>query len=599
MGRHSHSKRASQSPQQNRRKFIKGSVKAGAGVALASGLFKSMGATAYAAEATFDVVVIGSGAAGMTAGLTAAKRGLQVLVIEKAAKFGGSTARSGAGIWIRNNEVNQAAGVEDSLAQAEEYLAQVVGGAVPLPKQHAFLAQGPAMISFLMKNTPLRFRWMEGYSDYYPDLPGGQAQGASIEPQMFNGKILGPDLKYLEPPYIPMPPGVTIYSADYKWLCLAKVSLNGAKKAAQAVSRYVQSKLKGEVPLTMGQALAGGLRAGLQAARVPVWLGTPLLDVTLDNAGNVNGVIVCKDGVNTRVTANHGVIIAAGGFEHNLEMRRKYQQAPIGTDWTVGAAGNTGDGILAGQRAGAAVELMEDAWWGPCILLLPNQPYFCLSERSMPGSILVNAEGRRFVNESSPYHDVVNAMYRQTIVGSDLSIWLIVDQHYRDRYLFKDVLPGLPLPHAWYENGAVKKAASLADLAEQINIPVGNLEATVATFNDYAESGEDRDFGRGNNAYDRYYADPSVKPNPSLAALTKAPFYAFRIQPGDLGTKGGLKTNERSRVLRGDGTVIRGLYAAGNSSSPVMGHSYAGNGSTLGPAMTFAFIAANDIADSI
>ena len=416
---------------------------------------------------------------------------------------------------------------------------------------------------------------------------------------MFNGKILGPDLKYLAPPYIPMPPGVTIYSADYKWLCLAKVSLIGAKKAAKAVSRYVQSKLKGEVPLTMGQALAGGLRAGLQAARVPLWLDTPFLDVTLDNADNVNGVIVCKDGVNTRVTAKRGVIIAAGGFEHNLEMRRKYQQAPIGTDWTVGAASNTGDGILAGQRAGAAVELMEDAWWGPCIPLLPNQPYFCLSERSMPGSILVNGEGRRFVNESSPYHDVVNAMYRQPIVDSDLSVWLIVDQNYRDRYLFKDVLPGLPLPHAWYENGAVKKAASLSALAEELNIPVGNLEATVATFNDYAESGEDRDFGRGNNAYDRYYADPSVKPNPSLGALTKAPFYAFRIQPGDLGTKGGLKTNERSRVLRGDGTVIRGLYAAGNSSSPVMGHSYAGNGSTLGPAMTFGFIAANDIADSM
>jgi 3-oxosteroid 1-dehydrogenase len=250
-----------------------------------------------------------------------------------------------------------------------------------------------------------------------------------------------------------------------------------------------------------------------------------------------------------------------------------------------------------GQSLGAATALMDDAWWGPSIVLEPGKPYFCLSERSLPGSIMINAEARRFVNESAPYHDVVNAMYRQPRRGESLPIWLVTDHNYRERYLFRDVLPGLPYPKAWYESGALLKAESLEELAGKMNVSAAELLASVERFNSAAKQGVDPDFDRGGNAYDRYYADPGVKPNPSLRSLDKPPFYAFRMVPGDLGTKGGLKTDAQARVLRDDGSKIPGLYAAGNASASVMGRSYAGNGATLGPAMTFGFIAANDIAD--
>jgi len=562
-------------------------------------LFARFGASAPADELGFDVVVAGSGAAGMTAALTAAKRGLKVLVIDAASCFGGSTARSGGGIWIRNNPINQSAGVQDSLAEAAEYLAAVAGTNSPRDKQRAFIENGPKMVQFLLEHSPLEFRRMAGYSDYYPELPGGKPDGASIEPEIFDGNQLGKELSRLEPPYIPSPPGVVIYAADYKWLCLVRVSLHGARVAAQAVQRYVQAALRRQRPLTMGQALAAGLRKGLIDADVPVWLSTQLLDLNVDAQGRVDGVRVRRGGVDMLIKAKHGVIIATGGFEHNLALRREFQQQPIGTDWTLGAKENTGGGILAGRRLGADLALMDDAWWGPSVPLAPGQPYFCLSERSLPGSILVNARGERFVNESAPYHDVVNAMYRQGLAADGSGVWLITDQNYRNRYLFRDVLPGLPLPQAWFEQKAVYKASTLEDLAAQIEVPAAPLSDTVQTFNGYALTGQDADYKRGDSAYDRYYADPGIKPNPSLGALSKAPFYAFRIVPGDLGTKGGLKTNARSLVLRPNGREILGLYAAGNASDAVMGRSYAGNGSTLGPAMTFGFIAANDIADQL
>ena len=550
-----------------------------------------------AIDTGYDVIVLGSGAAGMTAALTASRRGLKVLVLEKAAKFGGSTARLGGGIWIRNNAINQQQGIPDSYEEAAGYLQEVVGNGSPRENQLAFIKNGPAMIDFIMQNTPLRFRWMEGYSDYYPDLPGGKANGASIEPEVIDGRILGRELQNLNPPYIPTPAGVVLFGANYKWLCLATVTLQGAKVAAQGVARYLESKLKGINPLTMGQALAAGLRAGLLKFNVPVWLNTSLEELVQDESGRIIGARVRRNGVSLNLTAQHGVILATGGFEHNISMRNQYQQQPIGTDWTLGTVSNTGDGIRAGQSLGAATALLDDAWWGPSILLEPGKPYFCLSERSLPGSIMVNAEAKRFVNESAPYHDVVNAMYRQPRRGKELPIWLVTDHSYRERYLFRDVLPALPYPKAWYDSGALIKANTLDELSRKMNLSTAEFLATVQRFNSAADEGQDPDFDRGGNAYDRYYADPGIKPNPSLRSLAKPPFYAFRMVPGDLGTKGGLQTNAQARVLREDGTEIPGLYAAGNTSASVMGRSYAGNGSTLGPAMTFGYIAANDIAD--
>lgn len=558
----------------------------GTGLAAASGL---LSATPAVAAEEFDVVVVGAGAAGMTAALTAAKRGLSCVVVEKAPVYGGSAARSGAGIWIPCNPVLAAAGVRDDPQQAAAYLAAVVGDAVPAARQNAFLSNGPAMISFVMANSPLRFRWMEGYSDYYPELPGGMPNGRSIEPDMFDGNLLGAELARLNPPYIPAPPGLVVFSADYKWLNLAAVNPKGVAVSAACLARGTEAALKGQKPLTMGQSLAGALRAGLLAANVPVWLNTPLLDLHSEG-GRVTGVVVSRGGTETLVRARRGVIVGSGGFEHNASMRAQYQQQPIGTEWTVGASSNTGDGIRAGARAGAALALMDDAWWGPAIPL-PEEPWFCLAERTLPGGLIVNTAGQRFVNEAAPYSDVVHTMYQR----GHTSAWLVFDQHYRNKYLFKDVLPTLPFPDSWYSSGAAVKAWTVDGLATAMGIPQNALRTTVSRFNGFARSGDDADFRRGESVYDHYYTDPGVYPDSCLAPLWLAPYYAFKIVPGDLGTKGGLVTDARARVLRQDGSVIPGLYAAGNASAAVMGRSYAGAGSTIGPAMTFGYIAAKDI----
>ena len=566
----------------------------GGGIALATGLTGVADAAAPPLLGTYDVVVIGSGAAGMTAALTAAKQGLSCVVVEKAATFGGSAARSGAGIWIPNNPVILAAGVPDTPAKAAAYLAAVAGPEVSAERRKAFLGNGPAMISFVMANSPLRFRFMEGYSDYYPELPGGLPGGRSIEPGQLDGSILGAELARLNPPYLTIPSGMVVFSADYKWLALSAVSVKGAAVAAECLARGTRAALLGQKPLTMGQSLAAGLRAGLLAAQVPVWLNTPLSDLYLEN-GAAAGAVVTKDGTAGLIRARHGVIVGSGGFEHNAAMREQYQRQPIGTEWTVGAKENTGDGIRAGGRAGAALDLMDDAWWGPAIPL-PDQPYFCLAERTLPGGLLVNAAGARFVNEAAPYSDVVHTMYDRDTNAPHIPAWLIVDQNYRNRYLFKDVAPTFTFPDSWYTSGAAHKAWTLDALAGRIGVPAAALRATVNRFNSLAQSGTDIDFHRGDSAYDRYYTDPAILPNPCLAPLWLAPFHAFKIVPGDLGTKGGLRTDARARVLRPDGSVIPGLYAAGNASAAVMGHSYAGAGSTIGPAMTFGYIAARDIA---
>jgi 3-oxosteroid 1-dehydrogenase len=364
----------------------------------------------------------------------------------------------------------------------------------------------------------------------------------------------------------------------------------GLLRAAKVAGRRVASLVLRRRLLSMGQALSAGLRAGLSTADVPVLLSTPLTNLIVED-GRVVGVEILRDGKPETLRATRGVLLASGGFEHNERMRKEYQQAPIGTEWTVGAVENTGDGIEAGMRLGAAVAFMDDAWWGPSIVL-PRGPYFCLAERSLPGSIMVNQRGQRFVNEAAPYVDAVHAMYDTNSVPA----WLIADQNYRNRYIFAGLGPRQPFPGRWYSSGAVHRAPTLEALADEIDVPSDVLRDTVSTFNGFAKSGVDTDFHRGDSAYDRYYGDPRNRPNPNLAPLLRAPFYAIKIVPGDLGTKGGLCTDTAARVLKEDGSVIEGLYAAGNASAPVMGRTYAGPGATLGPAMVFGYLAALDMA---
>ena len=550
-----------------------------------------------AEEPVFDFVVAGSGAAGMTAALTAAANGLSVLVIEKTEFFGGSTARSGGGVWVPRNSVLRKAGIHDTAELASAYLAHVASESVPAGLRGAFLEHGPAMLDLVLANTMLGFDWVPNYSDYYPEAPGGRPGGRSIEPRLLDARVLGPELASLRPPYLPAPAHITVTQANYRWMSLGTSHPRAITTAARVTGRMIVSRMRHRQLLSMGQALAAGLREGLLKAGVPVWLNTPMTGLLTEN-GRVKGLTATRHGEPVAIRARHGVLLATGGFERNDEMRKHYQRAPVATDWTVGSPGNTGDGILAGQTAGGELELMDDAWWGPSIPLASG-PVFCLAERSLPGSIFVNSAGERFVNEAAPYVDAVHVMYdKHTEDNPHIPCWMITDQRYRNRYVFTGIPPRKPLPRRWFRSGVVFKAESLALLADQIGISADGLAKTVHKFNDFARAGKDADFGRGDSAYDHYYGDPHCKPNPNLAPLASPPYYAIKIVPGDLGTKGGLRTDEYARVLRSDGSIIDGLYAAGNTSAMVMGRSYAGPGATIGPAMTFGYLAALDAARS-
>jgi 3-oxosteroid 1-dehydrogenase len=559
------------------------------------------GTSEVTAGTVYDVVVVGAGGAGMTAALAAARQGLDTLLVEKSSYFGGSTARSGGGVWIPGNYALRDAGEADDLtreiAESKRYLDAIVGDVVPKERRDTYIERGAEVMDFVRENTPVRFRWVPQYSDYLPEAPGGRPRGRSVEPVPLNAKFLGDELDRLHPPYGKAPANLIVTQADYRKISLGLRTLRGPLTMLRILFTRVVSMLLGKKMYAMGNALAIGLRKGLLDAGVPVEYDTELTDLVIEN-GRVVGIAVLQDGKPREIRATRGVILGSGGFEKNLEMREKYQPAPTSVDWTTGAESNTGGGILAGVTAGGQLDLMDDAWWGPTIPL-PNGPWFCLAERNLPGSIIVNGAGKRFMNEALPYVEAVHEIYRGEETGvTHVPSWMVIDQRYRNRYLFAGLSPRQPFPGHWYKSGAIKKASTIAELADQIEVPAEALTATVERFNRFAETGVDEDFHRGESAYDQYYSDPTVKPNPSLHRIDHGPFYAVKIVPGDLGTKGGLVTDERGRVLRADGSVVEGLYAAGNCSSAVMGNTYAGPGATIGPAMTFGYLAALDIANT-
>lgn len=558
----------------------------------------------YMADQEFDVVVVGSGGAGMTAALAAAKKGLSVVLVEKAPHYGGSTARSGGGVWIPGNSVLRRDGVQDTPEAARTYLRAIVGDVVAPERIDAYVDRGPEVLDFVLANSPLEMEWVVDYSDYYPESPGGRLGGRSVEPKPFDLRQLGSEAARLEPPYAKAPANMVVKQSDYRWLnLLQRPTTKGFRRSVRVTMRMLLAKARGANMVGMGRALIAAMRKGLLDAGVPVWLNTPMTGLVTEGSGldeRVVGITVTRGGEEQTLRARRGVIIGSGGFEHNQEMRDKYQRQPIPTSWTVGAAGNTGEGIEYMEKVGAELAFMEDAWWGPTILL-PRGPWFALAERSLPCSFLVNSRGERFMNESLPYVEAGHRMYggeygqapadQQGAEGENVPAWIIFDQEYKNRYLFAGLQAKQPLPKKWLETENFHKADTLAELAGLIGVPGDALEKTAARFNGFAERGVDEDFQRGVSGYDHYYGDPTNKPNPSLGPVRKAPFFAAKMVPGDLGTKGGANTDVHGRVLRSDGSVIQGLYAAGNASSPVMGHTYAGPGATIGPAMVFGYLA--------
>jgi 3-oxosteroid 1-dehydrogenase len=524
----------------------------------------------------FDLLVVGSGGGGMTAALVARDLGLKVLVIEKTEFYGGSTARSGGALWIPNNYLLAQDGVDDSFEKARRYMQNTVGDRVSQKLQDTYLTHAPRMIVWLRDNSNVHFQRMPGYADYYPERPGGLAAGRSLEPVPFDGKKLGADLAYLRKPMAEAPGGLSFTGSDYQKIGMFTSTWTGKATSIKAGLSWLGDRVAGARSLTMGQALSGRLRYAMQQANIPLWLNTSFSELIMQN-DRVIGAIVEQDGTPLRLLARQGVLLAAGGFPHNQEMRQKYHPPPASTEWTVACSGNTGDAIQAGIQLGAATDLMDDAWWGPSSRPPNEEPFFHVGERGYPGGLMVNGLGQRFANESAPYIDVVHEMYAQHSAKSPhIPSYFIFDQRFRNKYLFGAFLPMVPFPKRHFENGYIQRANTAAALARQIDIDESNLVATIERFNHFALTGKDLDFGRGQSAYDNYYGDPSVKPNPNLAPLRKPPFYAIKMWPGDLGTKGGLLTDEWARVLRAGGDPIAGLYATGNTMASVMGNSYPG-----------------------
>lgn len=552
-----------------------------------------MSAGSQTFDTTVDFLVVGSGGGGMAAAITAAHRGLDTLVIDKGTMFGGSTAISGGGIWIPNAPTLREKGVVDSRESIRRYLDIITEGRVAADRLDAFVDKGPELMELLDRSPHMKLYWVKGYSDYHPEYDGGRPLGRTIECKPFDTRALQDDERYQRPNSMKGPLGLWVTSKDYHDLAMVKRTWKGRKASLVAAWRVASNVIRRRHMATGGRALVARMRMVLKDAGVPLWLQTSMTDLIVDDSGVVVGVVAKRDGNTVRIGAKRGVLLATGGFEHNEDMRAEYLPKHGVANISAGAKENTGDGILAGQNLGAAVDLMDDAWWMPSVMHPMGAVIPLVSERCIPPSVIVNGRGERFTNESSPY---VNFVHDQ-LDGGHVPAWFVMDSKAKSRYPFAQVLPGVPFPQGFYDSGVVHKADTLRDLADQIGVKADTLVATVDRFNGFARTGRDEDFGRGDSAYDRYYGDPTMK-NPCLDEITQGPFYAIRCEAGDLGTKGGLVTDADARVLREDGSVIDGLYATGNTSASVMGNEYAGAGATIGPAMVFGYIAAQHAAQA-
>jgi 3-oxosteroid 1-dehydrogenase len=553
-----------------------------------------------------DLLIVGSGAGAMTAAIRAHDRGASTLMLEKTALYGGSSAMSGGSLWIPQNLYMAAAGVDDSAAEALAYLEHITRGTVPREKLVRYVDTAPEMLRYLVEHTHLKMQSMLTYADYYPEAPGGKPGGRSIEPEHFDARLLGEEFDRLrEPALQELVVGRMSMTATEAHHVLARPP-GWIKLTMSMMARYwldVGGRMKGKRDrcLSLGNALIGMLLRSVMDRKIPIWLDSGAKELLVED-GRVVGVLADRDGKAVRVRAEKAVLLAAGGFESNPEMRKKYLPDPTDASWTTANPGNMGDAIKMGMELGAGIDLMDDAWWGPTTVV-PGEARarMLVIEKGLPGSIFVNKRGKRFVNEATPYNDICKAMYANgTGDGPSVPAYMVFDSNYRKKYPCGPMLPASQqpdwaLPKPLKSTGYLKKADSLAALAAEIGVDREGLEASVAKMNEYARTGTDPEFHRGESLFDKYYGDDNVKPNSCLAPITTPPFYAIEIYAGDLGTKGGLKTDVDARVVKDSGEVIPGLYAIGNCSASVMGPTYPGAGGTMGPAMTFGYIVATEL----
>ncbi len=554
-----------------------------------------------------DLLVIGSGASGMTAAIVGRKLGgLDVIVAEKESVFGGTTALSGGYLWIPNNPLSQAAGVRDSVDAARDYIRHEAGNHFNAKHVEAFLRDGPRMVAFMHDQTAVRFEAAPAFSDYHPDAPGGLPGGRSILTQPVGASILGAELSRLRPPRPELTLfGLTIGSGKELWHFYRATRRVGsfAYVMRRLAKHGFDVALHGRgMLLTNGNALAARLYRTARDSDIPVWLDSPVKELTIDG-GVVTGAIVQTPRGMKRIVARRGVVLACGGFPQDLSRRQRIYLHGADSIAHVSAAspGNIGDGIKLGEAAGARIVegYPNAAAWAP-VSLVPRKdgskgPFPHFIDRGKPGVIAVLRNGRRFVNEANSYHDFVQGMIKATPPGAPVEAFLIAGHRTLRRYGLGYVKPA-PLPlKSSIDSGYLLKGETIAELARMAGIDGAGLDETIQKWNSDVAGGEDHSFGKGSTAYNRFHGDPEVTPNPCLAEI-RGPYYAIRLVPGDIGTFAGLRTDENARVLDGTGEPIPRLYAVGNDMASILGGNYSGGGITLGPGMTFGFIAGRHIA---
>ena len=548
-----------------------------------------------------DVLVVGSGAGAMTAGVVAAKAGLKTLVIEKSDLFGGSSATSGGGTWIVASHYAAAMGQHDTEDEGFEYISALAGNVRP-DRIRAFVQTGRQMMSWLERHTRIQYRAV-GYTDYHADLPGGKMGYRTHEAMPIHARELGASFQWLRPSH----PTTQLFGR-IPWTMYESAPMitrgKGWKRAlTKVLARYwldIPQRLRSRRAryLTFGNALLGRAKLSLDDAGGELRRETALLSLVREGE-RVTGAVVTAKGRKWRIGVRYGVILGAGGFERGAAHRERYLTGSPDPSWSSGQPNNTGDALDAAIAIGAATSQMDSAWWSPSVVVPGEDRARPLHfERALPGTIIVNAKGHRYLNEAASYHIVGRQMIeRNSAEEPSTPSFILFDAEYRRKY---PMGPVMPIGGDRMLSPALKSILFKADdwrsLAEQIGVPPDELIATMARYNANAARGEDPDFHRGRDAYDRYYGDPKRQPNPNLKPLDKPPFYAMRLYPGDIGTNGGLDTDAQARVLDDAGKPIEGLYAIGNTAASVMGYSYPGAGATIGPAMTFGYIAACHIA---
>jgi succinate dehydrogenase/fumarate reductase flavoprotein subunit len=557
----------------------------------------------------YDAIVLGAGAAGMTAAAVAAAEGLRVLLIEKSAQVGGTTATSGGMVWIPANAKMADAGIADTVEQARLYLSHSVPGGFNEHLRSAFLASADAAIAYLERNTSVRLKPVVDYPDYYPDLPGATRGGRVLEPVAFDGRMLGKHFRLLRSPLpeFMLFGGMMVDRADIRHFRNAGRSSVSAARVARLVARYGWQRLFAErgTLLYLGNALAARLLHSLLRLNVELALNTEVAGLISDS-GKVAGVTLAhvrnSEAGGRDIRASRGVVLATGGFSHNLPMRRRYLPAAAET-LSAACPTNTGDGLRLGGEMGGRVcdRNADNAFWTPVSHFARrdgSQGVFphTVTDRGKPGVIAVNRRGRRFTNEARSYHEFVRAMFRGDNDGPCIPAYLVCDRRFLWRYGLGAVKPFALSLREHLRSGYLVRGQTIGALALALGIDAEPLAATLARYNEGARDGMDPQFGRGSDAYQRYLGDADHKPNPCVASIEHPPFYAVAVHPGDLGTAAGLLTDENARVLDGGGTPIGNLYACGNDMSSIMNGAYPGPGITLGPALTFGYLAAKHMA---